>query len=51
VRAPGKVVRLTGRGVTVTVKGRRGRKVSILVYAYDDAGNRSTAARVRVKLR
>ena len=51
VRAPGKVVRLTGRRVTVTVKGRRGRRVSILVYAYDDAGNRSTAARVRVKLR
>jgi hypothetical protein len=51
VRAPGKVLGLTGRSTTVTVKGRRGRKVTILVYAFDDAGNRSVAARVRVKLR
>jgi hypothetical protein len=45
------VLGLTGRSTTVTVKGRRGRKVTILVYAFDDAGNRSVAARVRVKLR
>src|SRR4029077_20900088 len=51
VQVPGKIVGLTGRSTTVTVKGKRGRKVTILVYAYDDSGNRSVAARVRVKLR
>ena len=51
VQAPGKALTLTGRSTTVTVKGKRGRKVTILVYAYDEAGNRSVAAKVRVKLR
>jgi hypothetical protein len=51
VHAPGKVVSLKGRSVTVTAKGARGKRVAITVYAYDDAGNRSVAAKVRVRLR
>ena len=51
VRAAGKVTSLTGRGITVPVKGKRGKRVVITVYAYDDAGNRSAPAKVRVRLR